>query len=104
MKSPSLLLVDDDRHVLESMCAWLREKGYSVATAADCAEAKAQISRKAFDLILADIHLTDGDGFDVLAYARANRPSTTVILVTGDRKSTRLNFSHIPLSRMPSSA
>lgn len=83
MKSPSLLLVDDDRHVLESMCAWLREKGYSVATAADCAEAKAQIGRKAFDLILADIHLTDGDGFEVLAYARANRPSTTVILVTG---------------------
>ena len=27
-----------------------------------------------------------------------------MVLVTGDRKSTRLNSSHIPLSRMPSSA
>ena len=30
--------------------------------------------------------------------------TTTIRLGTGDRKSTRLNSSHIPLSRMPSSA
>mgnify|MGYP003349126761 CR=1 FL=1 len=31
-------------------------------------------------------------------------PHETAGLINGDRKSTRLNSSHIPLSRMPSSA
>ena len=30
MKSGHLLLVDDDRHVLDSMAGWLREQGYQV--------------------------------------------------------------------------
>jgi DNA-binding NtrC family response regulator len=83
MKKGSLLLVDDDRHVLESMAVWLREQDYKVDVAADRAAALAAMSRKAFDLVLADIRLPDGDGFDVLADCRENYPQTSVILLTG---------------------
>ncbi len=83
MKKGSLLLVDDDRHVLESMAAWLREQGYRVDVAADRATALAAMSRKSFDLVLADIRLPDGDGFDILADCRENYPQTSVILLTG---------------------
>ena len=34
----TLLLVDDDRHVLASMADWLREQGYAADTAASLAE------------------------------------------------------------------
>jgi len=83
MKQPSLLLVDDDRQVLDGMADWLGELGYDVQTAGGCQQALAVIERKRFDLALVDIRLQDGDGFDVLAELREKRPETTVILITG---------------------
>ncbi len=83
MKHASLLLVDDDRHVLESMAGWLRELGYHVDEAASQRAAVAAVDKKQFDLVLADIRLPDGDGFEVLAHCRQHHPATTVILLTG---------------------
>jgi DNA-binding NtrC family response regulator len=83
MKKGSLLLVDDDRHLLESMAEWLREQGYRVEAAADRAGAIAALGRKSFDLALVDIRLPDGDGFDVLAHCREHHPRMSVILLTG---------------------
>ncbi|HEY2882967.1 MAG TPA: sigma-54 dependent transcriptional regulator [Pirellulales bacterium] len=83
MKKGTLLLVDDDRHVLGSMADWLREQGYKVDAAGDYAAAVAAIDRKAFDLLLVDIRLPDRDGFDVLAHSRQINPNTPVILITG---------------------
>ena len=36
--------------------------------------AVAAVDRKGYDLVLADIRLEDGDGFDVLAHCRVTRP------------------------------
>ena len=83
MKPGSLLLVDDDRQVLESMADWLRDQGYPLDTANSYATAVAALERKAYDLALVDIRLPDRDGFDVLAYCREKHPNTTVILLTG---------------------
>ncbi|HPM80343.1 MAG TPA: sigma-54 dependent transcriptional regulator [Candidatus Anammoximicrobium sp.] len=83
MKQRSLLLVDDDRQVLDGMSDWLREKGFEVSEAASCREARALIDEASFDLVLADIRLQDGDGFDVLEHCRSRLPEATVILVTG---------------------
>jgi len=83
MNKGSLLLIDDDRHVLVSMAEWLREQGYQVDTAASCAEATGAMSRKTYEVVLADIRLGDGDGFDILAHCRRNHPGTSVIMITG---------------------
>jgi DNA-binding NtrC family response regulator len=83
MKRGSLLLVDDDRLVLDGMADWLREKGFAVAEATSRREAIAAIDSTCFDLVLGDIRLGDGDGFDVLTHCRTSRPDTMVILMTG---------------------
>jgi DNA-binding NtrC family response regulator len=83
MRQGSLLLVDDDRHVLHSMAEWLREQGYQVDTAASRAEAVAACDRKGFDVVLADVRLGDGTGFDVLEHCRRKHPATAVIMITG---------------------
>ncbi len=88
MAGAALLLVDDDRHVLEAMSEWLREQGYKVDVAVNCQSALAQIDkraadRKPYEVVLCDIRLGDGDGFDVLAHCRENHPGSTVILLTG---------------------
>ena len=79
----TLLLVDDDRHVLGSMAEWLREQGYKVDAAATLAEGVAAVDRKSYDLALVDIRLGDCDGFDLLTHARQKRPDMSVIMLTG---------------------
>jgi len=78
-KHGSLLLVDDDRHILESMADWLREQGYELDTASSFEQAIDSIEKrpqdKPYDLVLADIRLADGDGFDILAHCRKNHPA-----------------------------
>jgi DNA-binding NtrC family response regulator len=83
MHKGSLLLVDDDRLVLDSMASWLREQGYTVDVAASLAAGKAAVDKKAYDLVLLDIRLGDGDGFDLLAHCRGRQPAPVVILITG---------------------
>ncbi|QDU30222.1 Transcriptional regulatory protein ZraR [Anatilimnocola aggregata] len=83
MKSGRLLLVDDDSHLLDSMATWLREQGYFVLTARSCTTAFEQLRKEQLDLVIADIRLDDGDGFDVLAWCRQNKPDLMVILLTG---------------------
>jgi DNA-binding NtrC family response regulator len=83
MKPASILLVDDDRHLLSSMGQWLREIGYRVDTTANVAEANAAIDKKPYDLALVDVRLGDQDGFDVLSHVRAARPETSVVMMTG---------------------
>lgn len=79
----TLLLVDDDRHVLASMADWLRDQGYATDTASSLAEGCAAVDRKSYDLVLVDIRLGDDDGFELLAHCRKNRPAAAVIMITG---------------------
>ena len=83
MKNASILLVDDDRHVLESMASWLQDQGYGVDVAGGCREALNRLEDGKYDLVLCDIRLQDGDGFDVLQHCCTHHPNLTVILITG---------------------
>ncbi|MCA9104460.1 MAG: sigma-54-dependent Fis family transcriptional regulator [Planctomycetales bacterium] len=86
MKTPPrarILLVDDDRNLLESMGDWLRSKGFGVDEAASCESARLAFQKERFDLALVDLRLGDGDGFDVLSEMRKSCPETPVILMTG---------------------
>jgi DNA-binding NtrC family response regulator len=83
MKKSSLLLVDDDRRVLESMADWLRGQGYDLDTASRYGDALESLRRKTYDLVLTDVRLGDGDGFDLLEQCRRNWPGMQVILLTG---------------------
>jgi DNA-binding NtrC family response regulator len=83
MKKASLLLVDDDRYLLDSMAAWLGEQGYAVHTASDGERACKALVDHAPDLALIDVRLGDEDGFALLAQFRKLHPETTVVLMTG---------------------
>jgi DNA-binding NtrC family response regulator len=78
----SLLLIDDDRRLLESMSGWLREQGYKVETAQGFQRAAAQLARKSYDLALIEVRLADGDGFDLLESCRQKYPQMSVLLMS----------------------
>jgi DNA-binding NtrC family response regulator len=83
MINGSLLIVDDDRQVLESMADWLRSHGLQVDAVRGLAEASDRLSRKSYDLLLVDVRLQDGDGLDLLEQVRRSHPESQVILITG---------------------
>jgi DNA-binding NtrC family response regulator len=83
MTKPQLLLVDDDRNVLDSMSDWLRGQGYELDASAGYTDALERLRQKSFDLVLADVRLRDGDGFDLLEQCRRNWPASQVVLMTG---------------------
>ena len=81
--SASILLVDDDRHLVESMAYWLRDMSHEVETAATIAEAKAALQRGSFDLVITDLRLETEDGFELISYTSKNYPDSSVLVVTG---------------------
>ncbi len=82
-KLPQMLLVDDDRLLLESMSSWLTSQGYAVQPADGCQSAQEIIDNVPLDVALVDLRLGDGDGFQVLEYCRQVQPNLPVILLTG---------------------
>ena len=82
-KQPSLLVVDDDRHLLESMGGWLADQGFQVFLADCCETAQSIANENQIDLALVDVRLKDEDGIDLLKYFRKNYPKVTVVLMTG---------------------
>ena len=65
------------------MTDWLRSQGFQVDTAGSFAEAVDRLGRKAYDLLLVDVRLQDGDGLDLLEQVRRNYPQSQVVLITG---------------------
>ncbi|MBM83247.1 MAG: sigma-54-dependent Fis family transcriptional regulator [Planctomycetaceae bacterium] len=79
----SLLVVDDDKHILEAMADYLRSLGHRTETASNCGEAIKRMGELPFEVVVCDVNLPDQDGFQLLDWAEKNAPETSVILVTG---------------------
>ena len=83
MNDGSLLLVDDDRQLLQSMAEWLREQGLQLDTATGYVDALEALGKKPYDLVVTDVRLGDGDGFDLLEQVRRNYAGSQVVLMSG---------------------
>jgi DNA-binding NtrC family response regulator len=80
---PQLLLVDDDRHLANSMAEWLGDQGYAVEVAYDLRGARERLRRHAYQLVMTDLRLDDGDGFELIGLTRKLQPECEVLVVTG---------------------
>jgi DNA-binding NtrC family response regulator len=77
-----VLIIDDERSILDTVQLLLRGEGFDVVTAQKPAEAMAQVAEIAPDLVLSDIRMPGMTGLDVLATMRAHDPEVPVILMT----------------------
>lgn len=70
-----ILLVEDDRSLGATLRERLDEEGYSITWAESCRAAEAALDAEMFDLLLVDIGLPDGDGFELVrSRGRATPP------------------------------
>ena len=78
----SLLIVDDDGDIRESMAEYLRDRGFRAETSDCCGDAITRLSERSFEVVVCDVNLPDRDGFHFLEWASHNAPTTAVILLT----------------------
>ena len=67
----TILLVEDERSIREPLAEALRSEGFETSVAGTAAEAL-ELAGQAPDLILLDVMLPDGSGFDVCRELRAS--------------------------------
>lgn len=79
-----VLLVEDNRDLLENLAEILAMEGYAVETAQSVREATAALARGPFDVALVDLNLSDGQGIDVVADIRRRAPETACVILTGN--------------------
>jgi len=83
MREKNILVVDDDKIILDSLCEFLSMDGFQAKGAETLKGALAEMQHKHYCLVITDVNLPDGDGLDLLDAVRKDYPQTVVIVITG---------------------
>src|SRR2546427_10354926 len=79
---PSILIVDDEQGILDTLRILLKNEGFDVTTAQGGKAGLEQLKAAAPDLVLPDIKMPGVTGIEILAAAKEQDPETPGILMT----------------------
>jgi len=79
---PRLLILDEDRIILQTLAQFLAREGYEIRTSDDPEDALAQLQGGAFELLLADINIPGIKPAEFLRDVRRRFPHVVVVVIT----------------------
>src|SRR5512143_1301621 len=80
--SESILIIDDEATLRESLGRLLTREGYAVTTAGSGEDALRLMGETGFDLVISDIFLPGMDGIEVLRNIKDKNPEQLVVMIT----------------------
>jgi two-component system, NtrC family, response regulator AtoC len=83
MAEKAILIVDDDSVIRDCLTDCLAKEGYQPKSVATLKNATTELESNPYALVLTEINLPDGDGFQLLDIIKNNYPKTVVIIITG---------------------
>ena len=94
-----IFVVEDHLDTLHALCLYLKYAGHSVRSARTKAEALKKIRQEHYDVLISDIGLPDGDGWDLLREIGDSRPQIAIAMsgygTAADRdRSMEAGFRH----------
>jgi DNA-binding response OmpR family regulator len=92
----NVLIVEDEKDLMDAMAIYLNSAGFSCEKASDLNTALRFIKNKDFDCIVLDIGLPDGSGFDVIREMHQSEHPTAIVIISArnalDDRLTGLNI------------
>ena len=86
-----ILIVEDDTLLNKTLAYNLASDGYEVTGALNARTAAAKLTTYEYDLVLLDINLPDGNGYELCKLIKPNHPDTLVIFLTAnDQESDQI--------------
>lgn len=82
LKSLTIVIVEDDKAVLDSVSAYFESLGHEVIALSDALEALDVLCERPCDLLLADVELKGLDGLELARMARRHQPDIAIIIMT----------------------
>jgi DNA-binding NtrC family response regulator len=79
----SILIVDDDKVILDSLAEFLEAEGYRTHGVGSAKKAMEETRQEQYSLVITDVNLPDGSGLDLLEAVKRQHPETAVIIITG---------------------
>ena len=79
-----LLIIDDDDLVREFVASCTDALGHRCHTAETIKEGISRLGEGAFDLVLLDVNLPDGDGLELLPEIKKSSPAPEVVIITAE--------------------
>jgi CheY-like chemotaxis protein len=86
----TVLIVDDEAPQRAQLDRALTQAGYQVDSAACGNQALTRLKEKRYDLLITDLMMDEGTGFEVLEWVRENAPGLPVIVCSSYAKSETL--------------
>src|SRR4030043_744412 len=83
MRDKSILIVDDDKIILDSLCEFLSLEGFRTNGAETLKKAVVELQNQSYSLVITDVNLPDGSGFELLDIVGKKYPQTVGITITG---------------------
>ncbi len=77
-----ILVTEDDLFLRDGLCEMLQKEGYAVERASTLKEAKAKLDNTHFQLLILDVMLPDGSGFDLCRKLRSDGTGTPILFLT----------------------
>ena len=78
----NILIVEDHKELAVEVIDYLSKNGYVCKLATSCSDALEEINSNDYDILLLDLGLPDGSGFDVLKAVRKTKSKMAVIIIT----------------------
>ena len=78
----AILIVDDEKNIRSHLSTYVASLGHRVKSAADGAEALAELDRGAFDVVFSDVRMAGMDGLALLNEIRRRQADVIVVLMT----------------------
>lgn len=79
-----ILVVEDDLALSAGLCFELDAAGYVSVPAYNCKKAEYLLESDSFSLVVLDVNLPDGNGFELCQDIKANRPELPVVFLTAN--------------------
>ena len=82
MRNRNILIIDDDKIILDSLCDFLSSEGFETDGAETFKTALSRLEKNHYNLVITDINLPDGNGLEIVDIIKNNHPQTVAIVIT----------------------